>query len=143
MTSRLPIFVLVLVLITLGGLVQTVTLYTDWLWFGEVQYTQVFLAILLTRAGLVGVVALALFVALYANARIATSRAAPDVLWQLDNQLRVPGHEALERALGRALPMLLAAVSLLGGLAAGGHWQTVVGWWYQVPFGVTVPLFDR
>jgi uncharacterized membrane protein (UPF0182 family) len=143
MTSRLPIFVLVLVLITLGGLVQTVTLYTDWLWFGEVQYTQVFLAILLTRAGLVGVVALALFVALYANARIATTRAAPDVLWQLDNQLRVPGHEALERALGRALPVLLAVVSLLAGLAAGGHWQTVVGWWYQVPFGVTVPLFDR
>jgi uncharacterized membrane protein (UPF0182 family) len=143
MTSRLPIFVLVLVLITLGGLVQTVTLYTDWLWFGEVQYTQVFLAILLTRAGLVGVVALALFVALYANARIATSRAAPDVLWQLDNQLRVPGHEALERALGRALPVLLVVVSLLAGLAAGGQWQTVVGWWYQVPFGVTVPLFDR
>jgi len=143
MTSRLPIFVLVLVLITLGGLVQTVTLYTDWLWFGEVQYTQVFLAILLTRAGLVGVVALALFVALYANARIATTRAAPDVLWQLDNQLRVPGHEALERALGRALPVLLVVVSLLAGLAAGGHWQTVVGWWYQVPFGVTVPLFDR
>jgi len=143
MTSRLLILVLVLVLITLGGLGQTVTLYTDWLWFDEVQYTQVFLSMLLTRAGLVGVIALVLFVVLFANARIASSRAAPDVLWQLDNQLRVPGHEVLGVALGRALPVLLAVLSLLAGLAAGGHWQTVILWWYQVPFGVADPLFGR
>jgi uncharacterized membrane protein (UPF0182 family) len=143
MTSRLLLLAFVLFLVVLGVLGQAVTLYTDWLWFGEVHYTEVFLGILLIRAALVAVAALALFAVLYTNARIAASRAAPDVLWQLDNQLRLPAHEVLAVALGRALPVLLVFVSLLVGLAAGGHWQTVVGWWYQVPFGVTDPLFDR
>jgi uncharacterized protein len=143
MTSRLPILVLVLLLITLSGLAKMVALYTDWLWFDEVKYTQVFLTILLTRAGIFGVAALTLFVVLYVNAGIATRSAAPDVFWQLDNQLRVPRQEVFERALARALPALLAFVSVFAGLAAGGYWQTVVGWWQQVPFGVTDPLFDR
>jgi len=141
-TSRLLILV-PLLLIMLSGLGQVVTLYTDWLWFDEVQYARVFLTILLTRAGLFMVAALGFFAVLYVNARVATTRAAPDVLWQLDNQLRIPGQEIIEQALRRSLPMLLAIVSLFAGLTASGHWQTVVGWWYQVPFGVTDPLFDR
>jgi uncharacterized membrane protein (UPF0182 family) len=134
---------IILALVALGGVGQTVTLYTDWLWFDEVRYTPVFLLILLVRAGLVAGAALALFAWLYVNARIASRRAGPDVLWELDNQLRLPGREILDLALGRALPVLLAAISLLVGLAAAGHWQTIVGWWYQVPFGVSDPLFGR
>ena len=143
MRRRWPRLVVVLALVALGGLGQVVTLYTDWLWFDEVRYTQVFLAILLVRAGLAAATAVVLFAGLYVNARIAARRAAPDVLWELDNQLRLPGREVLDLALGRALPMVLAVVSLLAGLAAAGRWETVIGWWYQVPFGVRDPLFGR
>jgi uncharacterized membrane protein (UPF0182 family) len=143
MTRRWPILALVLLLVVIGGLGQAVSLYTDWLWFDEVQYTQVFVTILLARTGLVVVTALALFTVLYANVWIALRRAAPDVLWELDNQLRLPGREVLDLALGRALPGLLAVVSLLAGFAAASHWRAVMSWWYQVPFGVTDPLFDR
>ena len=143
MTRRWPILALVLLVVVLGGLGQAASLYTDWLWFDEVQYTQVFATILLARAGLVVVTTLALFTVLYANVWIALRRAAPDVLWELDNRLRLPGREVLNLALGRALPGLLAVVSLLAGFAAASHWQAVMSWWYQVPFGVTDPLFGR
>jgi hypothetical protein len=143
MTRRLPILTLVGLLVVLGGLGQAVTFYTDWLWFDELQYTQVFLAMVLARAGLGGLATLVVFAVLYAAARIAAGRGAPDVLWELDNQLPLPGRQILDLALGRGLPALLAVVSLLAGLAASGHWQTVLGWWCQVPFGVRDPLFDR
>jgi uncharacterized membrane protein (UPF0182 family) len=143
MTRRWPVVVLVLVAVALAGVGQAVTLYTDWLWFEEVRYTGVFLTILLARAALVLCMAVIVFAVLYANARIAASRAAPDVLWELDNRLGLPGQEVLQLALGRALPLVLAAVSLFAGLGAASHWQTLLGWWYQVPFGATDPLFGR
>jgi uncharacterized membrane protein (UPF0182 family) len=143
MTRRRVLLALVLLPVVFGGLGQAVTLYTDWLWFDELRYSQVFLVILLTSAALGAVTALVFFTVLYVNARIAARSAAPDVLWELDNQLRLPGHEVLDLALGRALPVILAGVSLLAGLAAADRWQTAVGWWYQVPFAVSDPLFDR
>jgi uncharacterized membrane protein (UPF0182 family) len=143
MMRRWSILLLVLLLVALGGLAQGIALYTDWLWFEEVGYTRVFLVILLTRAALSAGTALVVFAVLYGNARLAASRAAPDVLWELDNRLGLPGGEVLQIVMGRALPLILAALSLLAGLAAGGHWQTVIGWWYQVPFGVADPLFQR
>jgi uncharacterized membrane protein (UPF0182 family) len=143
MRRRWPTLVVIAALVALGGVGQAVTLYTDWLWFDEVRYTPLFLLMLLVRTGLVAGAAIALFAWLYANTRIASRRAGPDVLWELDNQLRLPGREILDLALGRALPALLAAISFLAGLAAAGHWQTIVSWWHQVPFGVRDPIFGR
>ena len=45
--------------------------YTDWLWFGETGYQQVFLTSLLTRLGLGAAVALTAFMVLFGNFRLA------------------------------------------------------------------------
>jgi uncharacterized membrane protein (UPF0182 family) len=142
MTSRLPIVLLVAGLVVLGVFGQAVTLATDWLWFGEVGYVQVFSTILLLRLALVVIAASLVFAVLFLTARIA-ARAAPDVLWQLENQLRLPAIEVIDVLLGRALPWVLAVVSFAAGLAAAVHWDTFLAWWYQVPFGVEDPLFGR
>jgi hypothetical protein len=48
--------------------------YTDWLWFGETGYQQVFLTSLLTRLGLGAAVAVAAFLVLFGNFRLALRR---------------------------------------------------------------------
>ena len=48
-----------------------VTFYTDWLWFGEVGYQEVFLRTLTARATLGGVVLVLAFAVLYVNVRLA------------------------------------------------------------------------
>src|SRR5258706_129623 len=59
----------VLVLLSTAG--QIVGFYTDWLWFGEVQFTSVFVTILRTEI-LVGLVTgVAFFVILYGNVALA------------------------------------------------------------------------
>jgi uncharacterized membrane protein (UPF0182 family) len=141
--TRVQIGTLVAVLVAIAGLGQGVGLYTDWLWFQEVGYTGVFVTMLLTRAILVAAAAVAVFTVLYVNARLAARRAAPDVLWELDNQLRLPAYGAIQAATGRALPLVLAPVALVIGLGAAGSWSVVLGWFHQGAFGATDPLFER
>ena len=141
--TRVQIGILVAVLGAIAGLGQGVGLYTDWLWFREVGYTGVFVTVLLTRALLVVAAMVVVFTVLYVNARLAARRAAPDVLWELDNQLRLPAYGAIQAATGRALPLVLGALALVIGLGAAGSWPIVLGWLNQGPFGATDPLFQR
>jgi len=48
-----------------------VTLYTDWLWFGEVGYEEVFLRTLAAETTLGGIVLVVAFAVLYLNVRLA------------------------------------------------------------------------
>ena len=141
--SRVQVLAVAAVFVAIAGFGQAVGLYTDWLWFEEVGYTSVFLTMLLARAALVAVAAVAVFAVLYVNARLAARRAAPDVLWELDNQLRLPAYGAIQAATGRALPLVLGGLALLVGMGAAGSWPVVLGWLHQARFGVVDPLFDR
>ena len=58
-----------LLLFLLGG--SFIRLYTDWLWFGQVQYSEVFLAVLATKLWLGTAGAAALFFLLWVNLHIA------------------------------------------------------------------------
>ncbi len=122
---------------------SAVPFYTDWLWFQEVGYTQVFLSILSLRGSLVLGVGLAVFVVLYANLTFGARTAPPDVLWELEDQLGLPSRVLIEPLIRRALPPLLLFVSLVSGLRAGANWPTVLEYRNQLPFGITDPLFGQ
>jgi uncharacterized membrane protein (UPF0182 family) len=138
-----PILLLVLVLVALGVLAQVVPLYTDWLWFGEVGYTQVFLKTLAVRGWLFTAVAVTVLVFLYLNLTFAGRTAAPDVYWELEDQLGLPGRVVIEPLIRRFLPVVLALISLGSGLRASATWETVLGYFNSTGFGATDPLFGR
>ncbi|HEV8616291.1 MAG TPA: UPF0182 family protein [Methylomirabilota bacterium] len=138
-----PIVVLVVVSMALAVLAQVVPLYTDWLWFGEVGYTQVFLAVLSLRGALFTALTVAVLVFLYANLTFAARTSAPDVYWELEDQLGLPGRVVIEPLLRRFLPIVLLVIALMSGLRAGSHWQTVLGYFNGTSFGVTDPVFGH
>jgi len=76
-----PILLLLLLLLILGLLAQVVPLYTDWLWFVEVGYEEVFVKTLSLRGSLFAALAIGVLVFLYANLTFAARTAAPDVIW--------------------------------------------------------------
>ncbi len=137
------IVLLVLVLMVLGAVGQVVPLYTDWLWFAEVGYSQVFLGVLGYRGAVFTAVAVAVLLFLWVNLTYAARRARPDVLWELEDQLGLPGRVVVEPVLRRVLPVALAVISFAAGLRASGRWPTVVGYLHGSPFGTTDPLFGR
>ena len=137
------IVVLVIGLVVLGLVGEIVPLYTDWLWFQEVGYTDVFLTTLGFRGSLFTVVAVVVLIFLYANLTFAAHRARPDVLWELEDQLGLPGRVVIEPILRRFLPLVLAFISFATGLRATARWETVLHYLNAVPFGTTDPLFGR
>jgi hypothetical protein len=138
-----PVFVLVLVLLVVGGIAQIVPLYADWLWFHEVGHSQVFTTILSLRGALFLAVAIAVIIFLYANLTIAARTAQPDVYWELEDQLGLPGRVVIEPLIRRFLPVVTILIALASGLRATAHWETIVGFTNALPFGKTDPLFER
>ena len=130
-----PVGVLVVVLVALGVLAQAIPLYTDWLWFQEVGYTRVFTTILSVRGALFTAVALSVLVFLYANLTFAVRTAAPDVLWELEDQLGLPGRVVIEPIIRRFLPVVVTLISLGSGLRASAHWETMLAYLNAEPFG--------
>ncbi|PYM08298.1 MAG: UPF0182 family protein [Candidatus Rokuibacteriota bacterium] len=138
-----PVVWLFIAFLVIGLLAPAIPLYTDWLWFQEVGYAQVFLSILSLRGYLVIGLGAAVFLVLYANLTFAARTAPPDVLWELEDQLGLPSRVIIEPLIRRALPLFLLFVAFVSGMRASGNWETVLAYRNQVPFGTTDPLFGR
>jgi uncharacterized protein len=143
MSRPQPLVILIAVFLALGVLAQLIPLYTDWLWFVEVGYTQVFLSILSLRGTLFTIGTVGVLVFLYANLTFAARTSAPDVYWELDDQLGLPGRVVIEPLLRRFLPVVLLMIALVAGLRAGSHWEIVLGYFNAVPFKTVDPVFGR
>jgi uncharacterized membrane protein (UPF0182 family) len=138
-----PVVILVVVFVLLALFAQLIPLYTDWLWFDEVGYADVFVSILSLRGGLFTAMMIAVLLFLWANLTFAARTAAPDVVWELEDQLGLPGRVVIEPLLRRFLPLVLLVIAIASGLRATTHWATVVGYMNGSAFGTTDPLFGR
>ncbi|PYN55919.1 MAG: UPF0182 family protein [Candidatus Rokuibacteriota bacterium] len=136
-----PILILLLALLALSLLAQIVPLYTDWLWFGEVGYVDVFVKTLSLRGALFAAMAIGVLIFLYANLTFAARTAPPDVIWELEDQLGLPGRVVIEPLIRRFMPIVLALISLAAGMGATVHWESVLGYFNATPFGSADPLF--
>ena len=141
MSRPQPIVFAVIAFLALGLLGQLIPLYTDWLWFQEVGYTQVFTTTLSLRGTLFALVALAVALFLWANLTFAARTAAPDVLWELEDQLGLPGRVVIEPLIRRFLPVVLALMAIVSGLRATASWETVLAYANASAFNTTDPVF--
>ncbi|MFM8154476.1 MAG: UPF0182 family protein [Actinomycetes bacterium] len=137
--------VLLPTIIVLGLLVVSFVIftgfYTDWLWFGSVDKSEVFTTTLITRIGLflgfgllMGIsVALVLFWAY---------RTRPTFRGLTPEQASLERYRiSIEPA--RRLVTIIASivVGVLGGLSAAGEWTTFLMWRNATSFGITDPQF--
>jgi uncharacterized membrane protein (UPF0182 family) len=141
MSRPQPLAFVVVAFLALGLLGQLIPLYTDWLWFQEVGYTQVFTTTLSLRGSLFAAVALVVALFLWANLTLAARTAAPDVIWELEDQLGLPGRVVIEPLIRRFLPIVLALISIVSGLRASAAWETVLGYANATAFDTKDPVF--
>jgi uncharacterized membrane protein (UPF0182 family) len=120
----------------------SVTFYTDWLWFQETGYRDVFLRILTTQASVgagAGVLALAV---LLLNLRLAVRHLVPRELVLMTRE--GPIGFTVDRR--RIQPMVTAAavvVSVFFGLYAASLWDEWLFFLHGQPFGQTDPILGR
>jgi len=132
-----------LAFLALGIVGQAVPLYIDWLWFQEIGYTQVFTTVLGLRGWLVLGVGLAVWIFLFANLWVAARTAPPDVLWELEDQLGLPGRASIEPLIRRLLLPVTAVIALIAGARASAEWDTLAEFLNATPFGRPDPIFGR
>jgi uncharacterized protein len=119
-----------------------VALYTDWLWFGEVGYQDVFLRTLSARATLFAVVFVFAFALLYANVRVAQTavkRRQFTIMTPQGPHVIAVGPQRIRSLLyaGAALAAFLLA------LYASSRWDTWLLARNAVAFGTSDPILGR
>ncbi|AKK08119.1 UPF0182 family protein [Corynebacterium testudinoris] len=120
---------------------MAVGFYTDWLWFGEVDFRGVFTKVIVVRIILFFVFALiAGFITWLAG--YFTWRNRPDSLEHMD--LNSPVHQ-YRRALDKSVRALLigipVVIALLAGFIGQGSWRTVMMFLNGESFGIDDPQF--
>jgi uncharacterized membrane protein (UPF0182 family) len=136
-------FIFLLIFLVLFMVVpSTVELLTEWFWFVEVDYTDIFIRSLTTKAAVGGLVFLVAFGVLAANLRLALGRITQPYL------LFPGGGDIQPISLDRPqLQMLGTGVAALAGLFLGlfasNEWLTWLQFQHATPFGQTDPLFGR
>ncbi|TLY45172.1 MAG: hypothetical protein E6K59_04990, partial [Nitrospirae bacterium] len=133
-------FLLVALLLSLSN---SLALYVDWLWFGEVGYQSVFTTILLTQAVVGGLFGAVFFLVFFANAYLA-GRHQPTRYWgTVDTLVLLRFAEPLRSHLGRTVGGGAAVLALIAALGGATHWEDYLLFRQAVPFGQTDPIFGK
>ena len=141
--SRIQLAIILTVLVVGLAWPTFADYYTDWLWFGEAGYQQVFSTSLAARLGLGAIVAAVAFLLLFGNFRVA--------MRHFDEPYLVLGVSpadgtplVLQR---RGVSRLITAAAALGAFAAGvfgsSHWLDWLEFRRAVPFGDRDPIFGQ
>ncbi len=116
-------------------------LYTDWLWFGEVNFRNVFSKVLITRIGLFVAFGL-LGAGITWLAGMLTYRGRPDELEVLGADGPVGEYrKVIDQSVHRLLLVLPLVVGVISGFLGQRNWQTVQLFFNRQNFGVQDPQF--
>ena len=138
MRKKRPILLIVFFLFLVVP--KIVSLTTDWFWFKEIGFENIFITILSTKVVLGFGVGLIIFGLIYLNLKLAShfTKGRPILI-----------HTEEKRALdiGEYLNKIVLSFSLVfgffAGLAGAGNWQTVLKYLNPTSFGVLDPIFNR
>ncbi len=141
---RRPLRLVILLAAALLFLVapSLVGFYTDWLWFGEVGYQQIFTTILRAQTTTFTVVfaVSALWLAMNLNLALkAVGDVRPVFTTREGLEVVLPGRQQLR---GIVLGVAILTAVLIG-LYASGRWLTWLSWLNAVPFGAADPILGH
>jgi uncharacterized protein len=122
---------------------QAVGLITDWFWFQEVGYEQVFTVTFMAQL-LVGLLfGGAFFLILYANLKLANRLSERMQLIFREGAITLPSFGVDTHLLKRIILIASLVLSLFVAQQAGAEWEQLLRFIKATPFGIKDPLFDR
>ncbi|MEO5896999.1 MAG: UPF0182 family protein [Vicinamibacterales bacterium] len=137
---RIPVVLALIFLVT--TIPAFAEFYTDWLWFKEVGYEQVYLRSLAAHGTVTVVVAAVVFALLALNLIVAMRALRPRPFLIQTPQ----GPQSITMDPASIRPLALGAagiVAVLVGVYAGGQWETWLYFLNATPFGKTDPILGR
>ncbi|MFA6107648.1 MAG: UPF0182 family protein [Candidatus Latescibacterota bacterium] len=120
-----------------------VEFYTDWLWFGETGYQQVFVRELTTRLWLGTLVAVAAFAFLFVNLHHAIRGIRVPFIMVPSGRDDTPPFAVRIGQLRGLAAGAAGVVAVFMGFAASAQWQTWLSYRQAIPFGEVDPILGR
>lgn len=135
------LFISVMVLLTL--FLRVIGLITDWFWFQEVGYTQVFTVTLLAKIKTAALFGIGFFILFTVNISIALRLSGEPRFMEPTGSFAIP----LREIPPKTLKILILAASILFGFFAAvngiDQWENFLRFINATPFGVSDPLFGK
>ncbi len=122
---------------------EILALYTDWLWFQEVGFRQVFTTILRYKLILAVVVGGIFGLWFYFNVKLAARMTDASVVAPGPTEINLPSAKLVDSMLRRWLLPAAILLGLFAALQATGSWRSVALFFNWVPFAIEDPLFNR
>jgi uncharacterized protein len=139
--GRVTIAVLAVVFLLFTLFDRVIGVWTDWLWFKELNYTQVFTGVLRTRLVMFLVVGIGVAVIVAVNLYLAY-RMRPLLRPHSAEQNALDRYrQFLAPHMGAWIWLLAGLIGLFAGLSAQGHWQEWMLFANSTPFGQKDPQF--
>ena len=134
------LLVLFAIILAVVALMRFFEVYTDFLWFGELDQMDVIKTVWTTRIKLGVAVAVCFFIWLFANMRWARRLLPKDAT--IIGQRLLPDAEraTIEKHIDKILLLFALVGALLAGVTAGGRWVEWLRYANAVPFGTSDPL---
>ncbi len=141
--KRTAIIVLIASSIIILSLFSTlVGVYTDFLWFLELNFSAVFIKILLTKIALFLVPGVVFFIFIYLNIRLA-AKLAPKYTMETENQIVILNPPVAHKMFTPILLGISFFFSFIMASAARDFWFSALCYLNRVSFGSIDPIFNR
>ena len=141
---RIRIWILIIfLLIVFMGSGVFVRLYTDWLWFQEVGFTQIFSIMLWTKVLLAVIQMLLFFIVVWGNIKIAQHFAPQNLQWYDEKTVFLKDVNIPVKRIYRILFYIVLFLSFLTGTGSSYQWSTVLYYLHPSSFGIQDPIFHR
>jgi hypothetical protein len=131
------------ILVVFFLLSSVVAFVTDWWWFSEVGYTQIFIKSLIAKIALFG--AAGFFAAAFLLASFFLALRSK-ISWTAVLPAALTGQQVVnvvDRTVKKIVIVLSAVIAFFFGLAAAGNWQEVLKFISGAPFGTVDPVFSK
>jgi uncharacterized protein len=138
--QSIGVLILAVILFLVFAGPSIVSFYTEWLWYQEVGYQQVYSRMLTAQGTLFTIVFAIAAVWLTVNLRTALAALGdtrPTLITRQGIEVPLPGRRQLQTIASAAAVI----IALLIGLFAASEWQVWLAWRYAVPFGRVDPIF--
>ena len=141
MTRSWILILLVLFVLLLSG--NVVSLYTDWLWFQEIEQLSVFLITLTTEFKLGLALGLLFFLLLYINLVLAHRYRSAGQWQRTQEWLDLPFRTQLDPHIARLIPVLGAVFGFFVALSGAAQWEKYLLARNSSSFEISDPVFGN
>jgi len=136
--------IIVAVVIIIGLVILASKLYTGWLWFQNLQFSSVFLTMLISTI-LIGLAAALVFLLVvginYYVARLYVKKLHP--ISGERGETPIEGLPISESGINWAIGIFLIIVALMIGSAASAKWSMILRYFHPISFGISAPILGR